>query len=136
MLLSRKNVGTDQVQGTVTLQFTSSGKCRVDMSVPGESNSYIVNGKRGSEILGGKTKSLPYHSVLNHHLKYFPVFSELTQASDPAQVLYVGTETLNGDTVHHIRTEKMYWGQTERQARAIPVWPRPNFTLTLNLSFF
>jgi outer membrane lipoprotein-sorting protein len=110
----------DQVQGTITFQVTSAGKCRVDMSIEGESISYIVNGNRGFEVFGGKTRRLPYHSVLNHHLKYLPVFSELTQVGDPAyQVSYLGTQTLNGHAVHHIHTERMYRGQTREQAKVL-----------------
>jgi len=100
-------MGTKQVIGSLVIKCTGPDICRQDFTSDASSHSTVFNVDRGMEVVDGSTIRLPIHSLINHPIKYFPVFTELAAWMDPnLSIVYVGEESFNGTPVHHIHVEK------------------------------
>ncbi len=110
----------DSAQGTLVFKLIARNVHRVDVQIPGLVFSQIVNGRRASRTENGKTKRLPYHAILDSCPDLFPVLSEIADLNNPVfQLVYLGTETLNGRAVEHIRVEKFFTDETPANGKLL-----------------
>jgi hypothetical protein len=106
-----QQMAVEKATGSVTYKWSRADVCRLDSIFDSYSQSYVVNGHSGMRIVDGTRSRLPFHSLLNHQLKYLPVFSEISMWADSSySVSYVALETLNGSQVHHIHLEEFLPG--------------------------
>jgi|SRR5580704_4713 hypothetical protein len=100
-------MGTKQVVGSLVIKCAGPDICRQDFTSDASSHSTVFNVDRGMEVVDGSSIRLPMHTLINHPIKYFPVFTELAAWMDPnLSIVFVGEESLNGRPVHHIHVEK------------------------------
>ncbi|HWY55439.1 MAG TPA: hypothetical protein VNZ03_13295 [Terriglobales bacterium] len=110
-------MGTKQVVGSLTVKCAGPNICRQDFTSDSYSHSTVVNVDHGVEIMDGSTVRLPMHTLINHPIKYFPVFTELAAWMDPnLSIVFVGEESLNGSPVHHIHVEKYLAGLDDKMS--------------------
>ena len=109
--------GPATVQGTVIFKLADRDKWRMDSPFGAETQTHVVNGTKGREVRDGQSRGLPYHTVLNHHMKFVPVFSELAEYANLSYTIsYLGLEVLAGHNVHHIRIARVFPGRPQSTA--------------------
>jgi hypothetical protein len=102
--------GSDTETGSATLQAKGTGESRIDLNLSKSTRTEIRNDtgnypQGASVVNGGNQQAWPLHNCWINASWFFPGFSVLAETADPAQVFsYVGQETRNGVSVHHLKT--------------------------------
>lgn len=111
--------GVEQRTGTITYKMLGRDRLRLDIQIDGipETESVVINQRRGLERKGATSVSLPYHSVLTHRLQLIPVFSELASCGDPRfRCTYLGIVETADRLAHRIQLEKTFPGRSSERA--------------------
>ena len=110
------NWADQQVTGPVTVYGKGLTEFRMDTSVPGGTQSFIVNGSAGhSAPVNGPAISVPFFNVMTAGGLTFPASRIVAALNNPSSLTYIGSVTWNGS-----------------QAYQVHVTPPVDPTLTLN----
>jgi hypothetical protein len=95
------------VNGTqATIKFESKGatKSRHELAFPNQLVEYVMNGGEGYSVKDGKKTNLPLWVTQYHYPEHIPAISQMADfASANMAVSYVGLESVQGASAHHIR---------------------------------
>jgi hypothetical protein len=91
---------------SATLKIESKGfkEVRQDITFSDHQISYVMNGGHGYSVRNGNKTDLPLWVTQYHYPEHIPLISQMGDFSSLLMnIKYVGLETLNGASVHHIR---------------------------------
>ena len=105
---ARYIAGSDDETGTASLKANSLGDARIDLSLPSGNRSEVYNLSSGPPAgqwsdRDTARKEIPFHNLIAEPAWFSPVTSISRRLSGSAfAVSYVGAETLDSQSVHHI----------------------------------
>ena len=105
---ARRIAGSDDESGTATLKALSSGPARLDLSFSSGPRAELFNPSATPPAGSwsgpdGISHAMPFHNLLTEPAWFFPAFAISRRLSSPGFVAkYVGLESLDGRSVHHI----------------------------------
>ena len=108
----RRIVGSDDETGTATLKALASGAGRVDLSLPSGQRIEVENMAAPTPAGAwagpdGISHAMPYHNLLAEPAWFFPAFAIAHRLSTGYVATYVGQETREGHTLHHISVSQL-----------------------------
>jgi hypothetical protein len=102
-------VGSDDESGTVALKAMAPGESRMDLSLSASSRSEIRSFDANGNVVGAWSGSdavqhaISFHNLLTDSSWFFPALTVNRLVANTAAVgIYVGQETLNGQSVLHV----------------------------------
>jgi hypothetical protein len=100
----------DGEQGTVVVKGRGTGQFRIDATLPEGVRSWSVsNGSGWIKEANGGSDVIFAHNAMNLGSLTFPFTFLISALQDPSvSLIYVGLESNNGISTHHIRTQRNY----------------------------
>ena len=95
----------DGTSGTITVKTKGLALLRTDMNINGTQTTTVTNNGSGYVVQAGTKSVLPVCVTHYRRCGTIPVLSRMADYTQPnTNLIYVGLETLNGSSVHHIQT--------------------------------
>lgn len=107
-----RTLGSETTSGPATLVALATHASRVNMTLEGSTSSetrsiigIVPSGRYKNSK--GESKKHASHNLWSDPVWFFPPLSMLASVSEPTvEFQFIGTEELNGQTVHHIRVQR------------------------------
>ncbi len=111
--------GSDNLQGSVTLEASSSGRSRMNLDLGSKRRTEFFSGDNDDPACtwagdDNTTRKVATHNCFTPGPWFFPVLSFLPALQrGNISVIYVGREVENGISLEHIRVQRVFLGKSK-----------------------
>jgi len=104
--------GSSTEKGTVRILTRGTDQSLEEIQLPNEKRTVIYSRGQANEVFGGGVKAASQELVASSYSASFPLPHLAAVLNDPEMTFqYVGSESMDGTSVHHIRFWKTYASQ-------------------------